>query len=94
MAVLEDLWYGKITPWQMGSKTEEYKTLMAQISESEKKLLRLLPEEGKEVYEKLMDLQSKASVMEQREMFLRSFKLGAKFILEITDGVDNPSVSV
>ena len=94
MKVLEDLWYGKITPWQMGSKSEEYKTLMVQIAKSEEKLLSLLSEEGKEVYEKLMDLQSKTSVMEQREMFLRSFKLGAKFILEITDEMDCSSVSV
>ena len=94
MRILEELWYGKVIPWQMGIKSEQYKNLMAQIAESEEKLMRLLSEEGKEVYEKLMDLQSKASVMEQREAFIRNFKLGARFMLEVTDETDFSSVSV
>ena len=94
MRILEDLWYGEVIPWQMGIKSEQYKGLMAQIAESEEKLLSLLSEEGKEVYEKLMAQQSEALALEQREAFLRNFKLGAKFMLEITDEMDFSSVSV
>ena len=35
-----------------------------------------------------------AFALEQREMFLRSFKLGVRFMLEITDETDFSSVSV
>ena len=94
MRILEDLWYGKVIPWQMGIKSEEYKTLMAQIAESEERLMGLLSEEAKAVYEELMAQQSEAVALEQREAFLRNFKLGAKFMLEITDEIDFSSVSV
>ena len=94
MRILEDLWYGKVIPWQMGIKSEEYKGLMAQIAESEDKLMELLSEEAKEVYERLMAQQSEAVALEQREAFIRNFKLGARFMLEIADEMDFSSVSV
>ena len=94
MRILEDLWYGKIIPWQKGIKSEEYKTLMAQIAESEERLMGLLSEEAKDVYERLMEHQSEAVALEQREAFIRNFKLGARFALEVTDEMNFSSVSV
>ena len=94
MRILEDLWYGKVIPWQMGIKSEQYKGLMAQIAESEDKLMRLLSEEAKAVYEQLMAQQREAVALEQRESFIRNFKLGARFALEVTDEMDFSSVSV
>ena len=94
MRILEDLWYGKVIPWQMGIKSEKYKSLMAQIAEDEEKLMGLLSKEAKAVYGQLMEHQSEAVTLEQRESFIRNFKLGAKFMLEITDEIDFSSVSV
>ena len=94
MRILEDLWYGKVIPWQMGIKSEQYKNLMAQIAESEEKLMGLLSEEAKAVYEQLMAQQSEAVALEQREAFIRNFKLGAMFMLEVTGEIDFSSVSV
>ena len=94
MRILEELWYGKVIPWQMGIKSEQYKTLMAQIAEDEEKLRGLLSEEAKAVYEKLMEHQSEAVAIEQREAFIRNFRLGVRFALEVTDEMDFSSVSV
>ena len=94
MRILEDLWYGKVIPWQMGIKSEQYKGLMAQIAESEDKLMRLLSEEAKTVYEQLMEHQSEAVALEQRESFIRNFKLGARFMMEMTDEIDFSSVDI
>ena len=94
MRILEDLWYGKVIPWQMGIKSEKYKSLMAQIAESEEKLLGLLSEEAKDVYEKLMEHQSEAFALEQRESFIRNFKLGARFMMEVAGEMDFSSVDV
>ena len=94
MRILEDLWYGKVIPWQMGIKSEKYKSLMAQIAEDEEKLMGLLSEEAKVIYEQLMNHQSEAVALEQREAFIRNFKLGAKFMLEITEEMNFSSVSV
>ena len=94
MRILEDLWYGKVIPWQMGIKSKKHKSLMAQIAEDEEKLLGLLSEEAKSVYEQLMAQQSEAFALEQRESFIRNFKLGARFALEVTDEIDFSSVSV
>ena len=54
----------------------------------------LLSEEAKAVYEKLMEHQSEAVALEQREAFIRNFKLGARFMLEVTDEMDLSSGSV
>ena len=94
MRILEDLWYGKVIPWQMGIQSEQYKSLMAQIAEDEEKLLGLLSEEAKVVYEQLMNHQSEAVALEQREAFIRNFKLGVRFALEVMDEMDFSSVSV
>ena len=94
MKILEDLWYGKVIPWQKGIKSEECKTLMAQIAEDEEKLLSLLSNEGKEIYEQLMEHQSEAVALEQREAFIRNFKLGARFMMEMTDEIDFSSVDI
>ncbi|MCH5352436.1 MAG: hypothetical protein J1E06_03110 [Acutalibacter sp.] len=94
MRILEDLWYGKVIPWQMGIKSEEYKGLMAQIAENEDKLMELLSEEAKVIYEQLMAQQSEAVALEQREAFIRNFKLGARFMMEVADETDFSSVSV
>ena len=94
MRILEDLWYGKVIPWQMGIKSEKYKGLMAQITQDEEKLMGMLSEEAKAVYEKLTEHQSEAVTLEQREAFIRNFKLGARFALEVTDEIDFSSVSV
>ena len=94
MRILEDLWYGKVIPWQMGIKSEKYKSLMSQIAESEEKLMGLLSEEAKSVYEQLMAQQSEAFALEQRESFIRNFKLGARFMMEVTGEIDFSSVSV
>ena len=94
MRILEELWYGKVIPWQMGIKSEEYKGLMAQIAESEDKLMELLSEEAKVIYEQLMAQQSEAVALEQREAFIRNFKLGAMFMLEVTGEIDFSSASV
>ena len=94
MRILEELWYGKVIPWQTGIKSEQYKGLMAQIAESEDKLMRLLSEEAKAVYEQLMAQQSEAVALEQCEAFIRNFRLGAKLMLGVTDEIDFSSVSV
>ena len=94
MRILEDLWYGKVIPWQMGIKSEQYKALMAQIAESEDKLMELLSKEAKAVYEQLMTQQSEAVALEQREAFIRNFKLGARFMMEMTDEIDFSSVDI
>ena len=94
MRILEELWYGKVIPWQMGIKSEQYKSLMSQIAESEDKLMELLSEEAKVVYEQLMAQQNEALALEQREAFIRNFKLGARFMMEVAGEMDFSSVSV
>lgn len=92
MKILEELWYGNIDPRQQKDSTSRHKNLMHLVTVNEKKLLALLSDEAKEIYERLTDCQKELNDLEQCEMFIRGFKLGAQIMIEVTEGMDIPSV--
>ena len=92
MKILEELWYGNVDPRQVENTSGRHKNLTRLVTENEKKLLTLLSDEAKEIYEKLADCQKELNDLEQCEMFIRGFKLGARIMIEVTEGMDVPSV--
>ena len=92
MKILEELWYGNVDPKQWDSASGRHKNLTRLATENEKKLLALLSDEAKEIYERLTDCQKELNDLEQCEMFIRGFKLGARIMIEVTEGTDVPSV--
>ena len=92
MKILEELWYGNIDPRQVENMSNSHKKLIYLVAQNEKKLLALLSDEAKAVYERLTDCQKELNNLEQCEMFIRGFKLGAQIMIEVTEGMDIPSV--
>ena len=92
MKILEELWYGNVDPKQRDSASGRHKHLVHLVTENEKKLLTLLSDEAREIYERLTDCQKELNDLVQCEMFIRGFKLGAQIMIEVTEGTDVPSV--
>ena len=86
MTILEQLWYETLHPTEIKKQpTPEYSKLTEIMGESEIKLLHLLTDEGKELFHKFSDSQSSLNDMEECDIFIKGFRLGAKIMLEIME---------
>ena len=56
--------------------------------QNEEELAPLLSEKAKEVLEKLRDNQSELNYLNECEVFVCGFRLGARIMLEVLDGSD------
>lgn len=81
MSILEDLWDGKIFPCECRSTPTE-EAVRKVISKKEEKLTSLLSPEAKEILGELMDSQGELASLNDCEIFIEGFRMGAKLILE------------
>ena len=83
------LWYGNVTPGERGvEKDGRLWNLGKLILQNEEELAPLLSEKAKEVLEKLRDNQSELNDLNECEVFVCGFRLGARIMLEVLDGSD------
>ena len=84
MNVLEDLWFGNISPWERPFKKDSaYAELLALVIRHQEGLLSRLNDEEKEIFEKYADCSSEMHDLNGREAFVKGFALGAKIIIEV-----------
>ncbi len=84
MSVLEDLWYGNISPCERDIKrSSEYTDALERIVQYEKELHARLNDEEKEILEKFVNCTNEMCCISEREMFVQGFMLGAKLIIEV-----------
>ena len=84
MSVLEDLWYGNISPCERDIKrSSDYADALERIVQIEADLHARLNDEEKEHLERFVDCLNEMCCISEREMFVRGFTLGAKLILEV-----------
>lgn len=89
MKILEELWYGNVTPSERSvEKGSHLWNLGRLILQNEEELTPLLSEKAKEVLEKLRDNQSELNDLNECEVFVCGFRLGARIMLEVLDGSD------
>ena len=89
MKILEELWYGNVTPSERSvEKGSHLWNLGRLILQNEEELTPLLSEKAKEVLEKLRDNQSELNDLNECEVFVCGFRLGARIVLEVLDGSD------
>lgn len=93
MKILEELWYGNITPNDRDvSKERQHHKLGAFIVRHEENLMPLLSDSAKEIYEKLRDCQLELHGFNECEAFCIGFRLGARIAYETIEGSDIPSI--
>ena len=89
MKILEELWYGNVTPGERSvEKVDRLWNLGKLILQNEEELAPLLSEKAKKVLEKLRDNQSELNDLGECEVFVCGFRLGAMIMLEVLDGSD------
>ena len=93
MSILEELWYGNVTPNQRSvGQDDRTRKLGGYLLRHEEKLIPLLSEEAKAIYEKIRDNQEELRRLDEREAFCRGFRLGARIAYETMEGTDVPSI--
>ena len=89
MKILEKLWCGNILPheWDVEPKSR-LRHLGKLIVCNEEELDPLLSEKAKEVFEKLKENQAARTCLNECEIFMDGFRLGARIMLEVMDDSD------
>ena len=83
-SILEELFYGNICPnTDCRSNDKETKQLMGYIADHHDKLLSTLNDRQKEILEKFDDCYNELTDINERDIFVYAFKLGARIALEM-----------
>ena len=84
MNTIQDLYYGRISPYEMSISTEpEYQKLKALADKNEDLLRKTLSDEQKELLEKLIECITDISSISERDMFIAGFRLGMKLMIDV-----------
>ena len=84
MKIIEDLYYGRISPYEMSiSAMPEYQKLKALADRNEDLLRESLSDEQKELLEKLIETVTDISSISERDMFMAGFRLGIKLMIDV-----------
>ena len=84
MKIIEDLYYGRISPYEMSiSATPEYQKLKALADRNEDLLRESLSDKQKELLEKLIETVTDISSISERDMFIAGFRLGVKLMMDV-----------
>ena len=89
MTVLNELWYGNISPnSDCRTATKETKGLIGYIATHHDNLSNTLDEKQKDILQRFDDCWSELSEINEREIFTYAFRLGARIMLEVLRGED------
>ena len=82
-SVLEELFYGNICPnTDCRSHDKETKQLMGYIADHHDNLLSTLNDQQKEILEKFDDCYAELTDINEREIFVYAFRLGARIAIK------------
>ena len=85
MSILNDFFYGNLTPYEY-DQSKETMTLNAKVLTEESDLLDRLSEidsEMKTVIDKMIERRMSLTALSERDAYIEGFKAGARFIIEI-----------
>lgn len=83
-SILEELWYGNICPSnECREATKEAKELMGYIANHHDNLHATLTNKQKEILEKFDDCCAELTDINEREIFVYAFRLGARIAIEV-----------
>ncbi len=90
MNILGELWCGNIYPNEQATKqNSEYIQALHRVVDEKENLLPSLAPELQKAIEKLMDVQTEAAVIAERDAFVMGFRLATQIIV---DGLTDPPV--
>ena len=82
--ILEELFYGNVCPnTDCRSTDKETKELMSYIADHHDALSKELSDKQKEILEKFDDCYNELTDINEREIFVYAFRLGARIAIEV-----------
>ena len=82
--IIEELWYGNVCPnTECREATKEAKELMGYIANRHDNLQAVLTDEQKEILEKFDECYAELTDINEREIFMYAFRLGARIAIEV-----------
>lgn len=89
MYILNDLWYGNITPSERYIRSgSEYQTLSDELSVKLTAFVKELSHDSREQYEIIEKLRAKLNFISEGDSFILGFRLGARMILDVIGEYD------
>ena len=83
-SILEELFYGNVCPnTDCRSQDKETKELIGYIADHHDALLKELTDKQKEILEKFDDCYNELTDINEREIFVYAFRLGARIAIEV-----------
>ena len=83
-SILEEVFYGNVCPnTDCRSKDKEVKELMDYIADHHSALNETLTDKQKEILEKFNDCYDELTDINEREIFVYAFRLGARIAIEV-----------
>ena len=83
-SILDELFYGNICGTEDSwSCTDEVKALSGYIADHHDNLLETLTDKQRETLEKFDDCQAELTDINERELFIYAFRLGARIAIEV-----------
>ena len=84
MDILEDLWYGNITPTEYSriENNASYKEALSLVTQQQERLKTTLNDEQKDLFERLLTANEEFSNIIELDCFKVGFKLGTRFTIE------------
>ena len=84
MYTIQDLYYGRISPYEMSISTApEYLKLKTLADQHEDLLRETLSDEQKKLLDKLIECITDISSISERDMFINGFRLGMKLMIDV-----------
>ena len=83
-SILEELFYGNVCPnTDCRSNTKETKELMGYVADHHDALLAEMNDKQRETFEKFDDCWDELTDINEREIFVYAFRLGARIAIEV-----------
>ena len=83
-SILEELFYGNVCPnTECRSKGDQTKQLMGYIADHHSALNETLTDKQKEIFKKFNDCYDELMDINEREIFVYAFRLGARISIEV-----------
>ena len=83
-SILEELFYGNVCPnTECRSKGDQTKQLMGYIADHHSALNETLTDKQKELFKKFNDCYDELMDINEREIFVYAFRLGARISIEV-----------
>lgn len=92
MKILEELWYGNISPRGEVIRDPRVVHIVPLVTRNDAALREMLSAEQLERYEKLRDCQDELADLMERNAFIDGFCLAAKIMIEVMEGTDPPEI--